>query len=197
VLDHMSSNIAKLVIAGAVAVMCSTASAKTDPLSMRERSTNTTEASVIVNATPRQVYEQATNYRLWPVLFSDIRSVSVLGGTRDRARVKFRSRAIDREVTVDFDNVPDRVIKFVSVPSSRVGAASGEYILTPVDNGQRTRITARLFIKVAGPAKMFVTSSDTRAMRHKKLRADLTDLTAPRAVKHSRPIGGGSVSTRR
>lgn len=144
-------------------------------LMLRERSSDVTEATMVVDAPPGTVYQLATDYRRWPLLFSDIRSVAVIGGDREHARVRFRSRAIDREVTVQFDNIPDRLIRFAAVRGSRAGRARGEYILTPVDGGRRTLVTARLFIKVVGPAKLFVSASDARTMRQRKLRADLTD----------------------
>ncbi|MDX2087013.1 MAG: SRPBCC family protein [Kofleriaceae bacterium] len=142
---------------------------------MRERSADLTEATVDIDASPRQVYEAATNYRLWPALFTDITSVKVEGGPRDQARVRFRSRVLDREVTVQFDNIPDRAIRFLAISGAPGGKARGEYLLTPLDGGRRTRVTARLFLKIVGPAAMVVSKAEARSMRQRKLRADLSD----------------------
>lgn len=165
----------KLRIAGALVALCVATPAFGEKLTVRERSADLTEATVVIDAPPRQVYELATNYPLWPALFTDIRSVKVESGTRERARVRFGSNAFDREITVQFDNVPDRAIRFLAISGAPGGKARGEYVLTPLDGGRRTRVTARLFVKIVGPAAMVVSKSEARSMRQRKLRADLTD----------------------
>jgi uncharacterized membrane protein len=144
-------------------------------VTLRERSADVTEATTIVDATPQQVYDLTTNYRLWPQLFSDIRSVQLEGGSRERARLRFRSHVLDRDVTVQFDNTPGRAIRFLAISGAPGGQARGEYILTPIDGGARTQVTARLFLKIVGPAKLVVSAHDAQVMRRAKLRADLTD----------------------
>jgi uncharacterized membrane protein len=144
-------------------------------LTMRERSADVTEATIVVDAPPAQVYEVTTDYRRWPALFSDIRSVKVQGGTRDRARVRFHSHVLDRDVTVQFDNLPGRALRFVAISGAPGGRARGEYVLTPIDGGRRTQVTARLYLKIVGPARLVVSAHDALVMRRAKLRADLTD----------------------
>jgi uncharacterized membrane protein len=174
-LDRMPDLRSKLTIAAALVALFVATPALGEKLTMRERSADLTEATVVIDAPPRQVYELATNYKQWPALFSDIRSVKVESGPRERARVRFGSNAFDREITVQFDNIPDRAIRFLAISGAPGGKARGEYVLTPIDGGRRTQVTARLFVKIVGPAALVVSKSEARSMRQRKLRADLTD----------------------
>jgi hypothetical protein len=122
------------------------------------------------------VYALVTDYARWPALFSDVRQVTVERGTRDHARVRFRSKILDHEVTVQFDNELDRAIRFVGVEGPPGGRASGTYLLEPIDGGRRTRVTASLYLEVVGVPSLFVGDAKVRTMREAKLRADLTDV---------------------
>jgi uncharacterized membrane protein len=135
-----------------------------------------TEATITVDASPDEVYALVTDYANWPANFSDIRSVAVESGNRERARVRFSSAALQHDVTVEFDNQPGRLIRFKGVKGPPGGRAHGTYTLTPVDGGKRTRITAQLYMDVSGAASVFVRDSTIRAMRDAKLQADLGDL---------------------
>jgi uncharacterized membrane protein len=145
-------------------------------VAITERGGQWSEASITVPAPPSEVYAIATDYAHWQQVFSDIQSVRVLGGSRDSARVELESHALGHRVVVQFDNVPDRAIRFVGVEGPRGGKARGEYILEPIDGGTHTRVTARLYIDVVGVAGVFVRDRKLREMRQNKLRADLGDL---------------------
>jgi carbon monoxide dehydrogenase subunit G len=164
----------KLTIAGLLAVALhapSTADVRID-----ERGDHWTEAVVTVDASPEEVYALATDYARWTETFSDIESMKVERGGREDARVRFRSRALGRTVTVQFANVPNRAMRFVGVEGPPGGSAKGEYAITPVDSGKRTMISARIYMDVDGVAALFVSERRVRGYRQAKLRADLTDL---------------------
>jgi hypothetical protein len=146
-----------------------------EPVQIVERSGHVSEAVVVVDASPAQVYALVTDYARWPAVFTDIESVAVeRGGPRD-GRVRFRSRALEHRVTVQFDNTPDRAIKFAGVAGPPGGRANGSYILEPIAGG-RTRVTARLYMHVVGVPGIFVGEGKVRRMRQAKLRADMTDV---------------------
>lgn len=145
-------------------------------VTMVERPHHTTEATIVVDAPPERIYELCTDYAHWKTVFHDIESVKVERGDRDHARVRFRSHALEHEVTVQFDNIPGRAIRFQGVDGPPGGRASGSYTLTPIDGGRRTRVDARLYMDVVGPVGWFVSDSKVRAMREAKLRADLGDV---------------------
>jgi uncharacterized membrane protein len=148
-----------------------------EPVQLAELPNHVTQASVVINASPDDIYELVTTYRNWGTILSDIRSVTVEDGDRDNARVRFKSRAIGRTVTVQFDNVPGRSISFRGVEGPPGGRSSGEYDLVAIDGGKRTRVTASLYMNVVGAAGVFVSDGKLRKMRQAKLRADLGDIT--------------------
>jgi ribosome-associated toxin RatA of RatAB toxin-antitoxin module len=159
-----------------VAVMVMSPKARSSPLPVHDAGHHVTEATVIVDASPSQVYALVTDYARWPELLSDVRSVTVERGTRDHARVRFGSKILGHDVTVQFDNEPDRAIRFVGVEGPPGGRASGTYLLEPIDGGRRTRVTASLYLEVVGMPSLFVGDAKVRTMREAKLRADLTDV---------------------
>jgi ribosome-associated toxin RatA of RatAB toxin-antitoxin module len=159
-----------------VAVMGMYSQARGSPLPVHDVGHDVTEATITVDASPSQVYALVTDYARWPALLSDVRSVTVERGPRDHARVRFSSKILAHEVTVQFDNVPDRLIRFVGVEGPPGGRARGTYVLEPVDGGRRTRVTASLYLEVVGAPSLFVRDAKVRTMREAKLRADLTDV---------------------
>jgi hypothetical protein len=55
-----------------------------------ERGRNWSEAEIVVDATPAELYALATNYDRWREVFSDIKSVRIVGGdNRVNAKVQF------------------------------------------------------------------------------------------------------------
>ena len=56
------------------------------------------------------------------------------------------------------------------------GRARGRYVLTPIDGGKRTQVTAELYLDVVGAPGVFVRNSKIRDMRQAKLRADIQDV---------------------
>jgi carbon monoxide dehydrogenase subunit G len=151
------------------------AQADAGPISLVERPGHITEATVTVDASPAEVYSLVTDYANWRQIFTDVESVSVKSGDREGAEVRFKSRTIDYTVTVKFDNVPNQAIRFRGIKGPPGGKARGEYILTPLDGGARTQVTARFFLDVDGPAALFVREKKLRGIRRAKLTADLTD----------------------
>ncbi len=168
-----SSAWSRAVVVSAVVGVASDATAQ---VRITEPGGHVSEATITVNASSREVYRLVTDYARWPTVFSDIRSVRVeSGGPRD-ARVRFSSRVLDRSVTVKFDNVEDRLIRFRGVKGPPGGKAGGSYELIPIDGGARTTIRARLYMDVTGVASLFVSGREVRRLRQAKLRADAADL---------------------
>ena len=135
-------------------------------------------AGTSVGGSRTRVYVLVTDYKNWRNVFSDVLTVSVKEGTAEDAKVRFKSRALEHTVTVQFDNVPDQLIRFVGIDGPPGGKARGEYLLTPIGDGSRTLVTARLFMDVDGPAALFVREKRLREMRRAKLSADLRDAAA-------------------
>jgi uncharacterized protein YndB with AHSA1/START domain len=154
-------------------------------ITLREAPHHTTEATLTVDAPPAEVYALITDYASWPQFSTDATEVKVQRGGRRDGRVRFHSRALDHTVTIQFDNEPDRVVKFVGVEGPPGGRASGTYVLEPIDGGQRTRIHASLYLDVVGVTGVFVSDSKLRGMREAKLRADGNDLSQHFASRHA------------
>lgn len=164
-----------MTVCGLLAVMCVARVAVGEELTLRELPGNITEGTVIIDAPPDVVYAHATNYERWTTQFSDIREVRWESGDREHARVRFKSKSFDESVTVEFDNVPGRVIRFRSVKAPPGGRARGEYTLSAVDAGRRTAVVARLYMNVVGPPRLLFSGRKIRSMRQLKLRLDLED----------------------
>jgi uncharacterized membrane protein len=145
-------------------------------ISIHEIGNHVTEATVTVDATPAEIYALVTDYSHWSQILGDVRSVKVERGTREHARVRFRSNVLDQVVTVQFDNEPNRAIRFVGVKGPPGGRASGSYVLEPIDGGRRTRVVASLYLDVVGIPSVFVGDAKLRAMREAKLRSDMRDV---------------------
>jgi uncharacterized membrane protein len=158
----------------AAAAVATTAHAQA--VSLREKPDHVTEASVVVEASPAQVYGVATDYARWPQILTDIKRIKVESGGRQDAKVRFRSVALEHEVAVKFDNIENRVIRFHSVDAPPGAHATGTYRLDPIDGGTRTRVVATFYLDVGGVAGLFVRDRTLRAMRQAKLRADLGDV---------------------
>jgi uncharacterized membrane protein len=154
--------------------------------SLRERPGHITEARVVLDAPPADVYAVATDYARWPQILHDVESMKVEGGGRRDAKVRFRSAALrEYEVAVQFDNIENRIIRFHSVDAPRGARASGTYVLEPIDGGSRTRLVATFYLDVGGVAGVFVSDRSLRSMREAKLRADLADLVERMRVHYS------------
>lgn len=145
-------------------------------VTLSERPGHITEGTVTIDAPPAEVYRVATDYSRWPWVLTDTSGVRIEGGGPQGARVRFRSQAIGYVVTVEFENIPDRAIRFHLVEGPPGGRARGDYRLDPIDGGRRTRVTAELYLDVVGPAGIFVSKSSIRHKREAKVERDLTDL---------------------
>lgn len=164
---------------GAVTLVAATAVgtpiADAQVISIREGGSHETEASVVIDGTPQEIYELVTDYANWPQIFSDVLSVKLESGGRENGRVRFKSRTLDTTVTVQFKNVADQSITFVGVKGPPGGKAHGSYVFTPVGDGSQTLVTARLYLDVDGIGALFVRENRLRAMRRAKLAADMRD----------------------
>jgi hypothetical protein len=167
-----------------IAMLAATAEAGAAPLPVSVKPGHVTEATVEVDASPAEIYALVTDYARWPATLTDVSGVRVERGGRQDARVRFRSRVLEHEVVVQFENVPDRSIKFVGVEGPRGGRASGTYMLEPLDGGRRTRVVASMYLDVVGVASWFVSDTRTRSMRQAKLRVDLDDVLRAVAARH-------------
>ena len=183
-----------IAFAGSLAAVVLAAPASADPIEMSEQPHHVTTATITIDAPPAQIYALATDYAHWQANLTDVRSVKVERGGRDDARVRFRSRALQHEVVVQFDNVADHEIRFRGVEGPPGGRASGTYFLEPLDGGRRTRIVASLYLEVVGLPGWFVSDSKLRGLREAKLRADLTDLA--RAFAQRAPHGESPTAMR-
>jgi uncharacterized membrane protein len=172
------STMSRLRAAGAVAALALATDADGENVSLTENPDYVTEATVIIDAPPAQIYELVTDYARWPQILSDIKSVKVEAGGRRDARIRFRSVALEHEVTVNFDNIANRELRFRSVNLIPGAHASGAYVLQPMDGGTRTMVVATLYLRVGGLARAFVSAKKAQAMRQSKLRADLGDVAA-------------------
>ena len=166
---------AHLRIAGTFAALAIASDAYAD-VTITEKPGHTTEGVVTVDATPSQVYDLVTDYAKWKSILGDVISVTVKSGGRENATVRFKSRTLQHEVTVIFDNIADHRIAFRGIDGPPGGRASGSYTLTPIDGGHRTLVTAELYLDVVGAPSLFVRDRTIRSMRQAKLRADLADV---------------------
>jgi hypothetical protein len=149
--------------------------AHAEQISLSEPGGHVTTSSIVVDATPAEIYAFVTDYANWRSVFSDIESANVKSGGRENGVVEFQSRSLDNKVTVQFDNTRDRVIAFRGIKGPPGGRAHGSYTLTPLPGG-RTRVDAELYLDVVGVPGVFVGESKLRPMRQAKLRSDIGDV---------------------
>lgn len=172
----------ELAAVAAVAVSAPAAHAA-DPFTLVDKGDHVSQATITIDASPAEVYALVTDYGNWPrILSSDVRSVKVERPGRESARVQFKSAAFGRTVTVEFANEANHILRFEGVKGPPGGVAKGTYLLEPIDGGQRTRVTATLYLDILGPASLFVSDAKIQRMRHAKLRSDLSDVL--RAFPH-------------
>jgi polyketide cyclase/dehydrase/lipid transport protein len=157
-------------------VMLTAAEARADVVTLSEKPDHVTEGVAIIDASPHDVYALVTDYSHWPEMFGDISRVGVQSGDRRDARVRFHSRSIGYTVTVQFDNVPDLLIRFTGIEGPPGGRSHGEYRLEPIDGGKRTRVIADVYMDITGVAGWVITDSRIRGKRRAKVAADLGDI---------------------
>lgn len=144
-------------------------------LTITEKPGHISEAIATVDASPAEVYAYVTSYENWTLMFSDVAWATVKSGGTVDARVRFHSHALGQTVTIAFNNIPDRLIRFRGIDGPPGGRAAGTYELSPLPDG-RTLVTARLYMDVVGVTGVFVSNAKIRRMRAQKLRADMTDV---------------------
>jgi len=160
----------------AVATLTVSSIGHADRVVLDEKGGHVTEGVVTIDAPPDEIYRLVTDYGRWPAILSDVTSVKVERGGSENARVRFHSRAIGYDVTVVFENIPNRALRFLGVEGPPGGRARGEYRMEPIDGGRRTRVTADLYLDVVGIPGWFVSDSSIRDKRREKLGRDLTDI---------------------
>jgi len=163
------------MIGGMIATCAVAASAHAAPVVVTEKPGHTTQATVTVDASPQEVYRVASDYARWPTVLADVTAVTIQRGGRRDARLKFRSKALGRVVAIQFDNDPDRAIKFRGVGGPPGSNAYGEYRFEAIAGG-RTRITATFMLHAGGISSLFVSGAAVERMRRTKLQSDLADL---------------------
>jgi hypothetical protein len=144
-------------------------------LTITEKAGHISEAVVVVDASPAEIYDYVTTYENWTLMFSDVTWATVKTPGTVNARVRFHSRALGQTVTIAFNNIPDRLIQFRGIDGPPGGRAAGTYELVALPDG-RTQVTARLYMDVLGVTGVFVSSAKIRRMRAQKLRSDMTDV---------------------
>ncbi len=142
---------------------------------IRERPDHVSFGVITVDAPPAEVYAVITHYAAWESVFSDVVWLRVVRGGRDDAVVKLRTKSLGNEATVQFENLPDQELRFRLIGGPPGARARGAYRLVPIDDGQRTRIEATLYMDVVGVPGVFISDRKIRSMRQGKLRADLED----------------------
>ncbi len=157
---------------------------RADPIAMQEKPGHVTTATVVVDASPAEIYAAVTDYVHWPTLFSDVRAAKVEGGGVRDARVRFTSHVLEHEVVVKFDNIPDQQIRYIGIEGPRGGRASGSYVFEPIEGGKRTKVTATMYLDVVGVIGAFVSDNKTKSMREGKLKADINDVVHHFAAAH-------------
>lgn len=159
-----------------VAVLSLASEASADGVVLTEKPDHVTEGVAILDASPHDIYMLVTDYDHWAKVFGDVEKVRVERGDRHDARVRFRSRSIGYTVTVQFDNIPDHLIRFTGIDGPPGGRAHGEYRLEPLDGGTRTRVVADIYMDIGGVAGWLVSDSAIRSKRRAKVQADLSDM---------------------
>jgi len=140
-----------------------------------EHSGNVSLGTIILDASPAEVYALITDYATWPKFLSDVKWTQIKSGGRRDARVRMYTYSLGHKVTLAFDNIDGRLIRFSLADGPPGARASGEYVLDPINNGTRTRINAALYMDVVGAPGLLFSNSKIRKMRQAKLRADLED----------------------
>lgn len=136
---------------------------------------HTTNGTVVLGAPPAAIFEAATAYADWKELFSDVRWVRVEPRSQGDAIVRFASRSLGRTMTIAFHNQDNRAVRFSLVKGPPGARARGEYLLEPLGHG-RTIVYATFYMRATGIGRLFIGDRQVRAMRQRKLRADLEDL---------------------
>jgi hypothetical protein len=131
------------------------------------------QGEAIVNAPPLQVQTWLSDYGSWPDHFDDVIWTQVVGTTPDGRRVvRFRSRILERTMTIRVRDVPNQIDYEGEGPSV---TTQGKIFIQDVGGG-RTRVLMQTTANVHGALGAFVTEGMKRDRARKKLRSDLASL---------------------
>lgn len=140
-----------------------------------ERPHHSSQGTITIDAPPAEVYAAMTDYALWPRFLTDVEWTKVQGGGRRDGRIRMLTHSLGHEVTIQFDNIDNQAVRFKLVDGPPGARANGQYVLVPLDGGQRTRVDATLYMNVVGAPGLLISDSKIKRLRQAKLRGDLAD----------------------
>jgi hypothetical protein len=123
---------------------------------------------------PDAVAATLTDYPAWPRTFSDVAWVRVEGADPARARVRFRSKSLQTELTLQFNN-SERHVRFtiVDAPGGLIGW--GSTTLTP-EGKSGTLAVGQLYIHLPASDGLPLSGEFVNRMRERKFKRDAEDL---------------------
>ncbi len=130
---------------------------------------NWQQGRAVVDAPLDQVRGWFTDFANWPANFPDVTSAKVLASGPDTARLRFRSRIIGRELTIDV-HWTAREITYHG--TGKNVAVQGKIEMRPID-AKRTEVVLQTTADVHGLAGAFASKGYKRQHAFKKLRSDL------------------------
>jgi carbon monoxide dehydrogenase subunit G len=131
------------------------------------------EGIAIVNAPANQVESWLSDYAHWTQLFPDTEWSEVVGRTGDgRTKVRFRSRAVGREMTVAIRATPGLISYNGGGHNVNV---QGKIFIQDLGDG-RSRVLMQSTAEVHGALGAFASKGMKRDRARRKIRADLEAL---------------------
>lgn len=131
------------------------------------------EGHAVIDAPVDEVHAWLTDYEHWPQRFPDVQWAKVLSRSgRDRAMVRFRSKIIGRELTLNL-RWTARAIVYRGIGKNV--DVQGKVLLSPVGRG-RTDVVMQSTADVHGIVGVLASKKTRRERAYKKLRADLGSL---------------------
>ena len=130
---------------------------------------NWQEGKAVIDAPLDEVRGWLTDFEHWPQHFPDVTSAKVLARSGDTAKLRFRSRVIGRELTIDLRWTPREITYRGAGKNVDV---QGKIEMRPVD-AKRTEVVMQSTANVHGLSGAFASKGLKRDRAFKKLRADL------------------------
>ena len=176
----MSRLAVQLVLVSIITASCSAAADQPAPRSaaiqLRNPSTHVTEGELVVTAEPDVVYATLVDYAHWTNVFTYLNTVNITSQRGDRAEIVTISKKGNKS-TLRFNN--DRTKRLVRFDQLGGRAdAKAQIAISPGKAAGTTVVQVRLDAQVSGPAGWFVSDSQVRAKREKKIAKDLGQLEA-------------------
>ncbi|HEY2746422.1 MAG TPA: SRPBCC family protein [Polyangia bacterium] len=130
---------------------------------------NWQQGRAVIDAPLDEVRGWLVDFEHWPTHFPDVTSAKVLAHGRDTAKLRFASRVIGRELTIDL-HWTAREISYRG--AGKNVDVQGKITLAP-EGDRRTSVVMQSTANVHGLAGAFATKGLKRDRAFKKLRADL------------------------